>query len=101
MAQYAVGYGKEITEMIVLSWLIIGLVAGCLTGFLRGGSGLGTIADIAIGISGAILGGFIVSWLIDTPHIVKGINLENLFGALSGGIVTVVLVGALPGRSEE
>lgn len=87
--------------MIVLSWLIIGLVAGCLTGFLRAGSGLGTVADIAIGVSGAILGGFIVSWLVETPHVVKGINLDNLFGALSGGIVTVILVGALPGHSEE
>jgi uncharacterized membrane protein YeaQ/YmgE (transglycosylase-associated protein family) len=87
--------------MIVLSWLIIGLVAGCLAGFLRAGSGLGIVADIAIGVSGAVLGGFIVSWLVDTPHVVKGINLENLFGALSGGVVTVILVGALPERSEE
>lgn len=87
--------------MIILSWLLIGLVAGFLTGFLRAGSGLGIVADMAIGVSGAILGGFIVSWWVATPHIVTGINLENLFGALSGGIVTVILVGALPGRRSE
>jgi uncharacterized membrane protein YeaQ/YmgE (transglycosylase-associated protein family) len=87
--------------MTVLSWLIIGLIAGWLTGLLRGGSGLGSVGDIAIGISGAILGGFIVSWLVDTPHVVKGLDMDNLFGALSGGIVTVILVGTLPGRSEE
>lgn len=87
--------------MIILSWLIIGLVAGWLTGFLRGGTGFGTIGDIGIGISGAILGGFMVSFLIDTPHLVAGINLDNIFGALSSSILAVMLVGALPGRSEE
>ena len=87
--------------MTVLSWLIIGLIAGWLTGLLRGGSGLGIVGDIAVGISGAILGGFIVSWLVETSHVVKGLDMDNLFGALSGGIVTVILVGALPGRSEE
>ena len=87
--------------MTVLSWLIIGLIAGWLTGLLRGGSGLGSVGDIAIGISGAILGGFIVSWLVDIPHLVKGLDMDNLFGALAGGILTVILVGALPERSEE
>lgn len=87
--------------MIVLSWLIIGLIAGFLTGFLRGGSGLGPAVDIAIGMSGAVLGGFLISWVVDTPHLMKGINLDNLFGSLAGSILTVMFVGALPGRSEE
>lgn len=87
--------------MIILSWFLIGLAAGYLIGFLRAGSGLGIVADMAIGVSGAILGGFIVSWWVDTPHLVTGINLENLFGALSGSIVTVILVGTLPGSPEE
>jgi uncharacterized membrane protein YeaQ/YmgE (transglycosylase-associated protein family) len=87
--------------MIILSWLIIGLVAGWLISFLRVGSGLGLVADMSIGISGAILGGFMVSYLIDDPHFVGDIHLENFFGALSVAILAVILVGAVPECSEE
>ena len=87
--------------MIIVSWLIIGLVAGWLTGSLGGGSGLGLAADIIIGISGAILGGFIALFLIHPPHLVEGLNMDNLFGALSGSILAVMLIGALPGHSKE
>lgn len=87
--------------MIILSWFIIGLVAGWLASFVRLGSGLGFVADMSIGISGAILGGFMVSYLIDDPHFVGDIHLENLFGALGGSILAVILVGAVPECSEE
>ena len=87
--------------MIILSWLIIGLAAGLLIGSLGGGAGLGLLGDIIIGISGAILGGFMVLFLIDPPHFVEGLNMDNLFGALSGGILAVMLIGALPGQSKE
>ena len=87
--------------MIILSWLIIGLVAGWLTGSLGADSGLGLVGDIVIGISGAILGGFIALFLINPPHLVEGLNMDNLFGALSGSILAVMLIGALPGCSKE
>jgi uncharacterized membrane protein YeaQ/YmgE (transglycosylase-associated protein family) len=87
--------------MIIISWLIIGLAAGILIGSLGGGTGFGLLGDIIIGISGAILGGFMVLFLIDPPHLVEGLNMDNLFGALSGGILAVMLIGALPEPSKE
>lgn len=87
--------------MIILSWFIIGLTAGCLARVLRMDSGLGLARDIGLSVSGAILGGFMVSLFIETPHFVGHINLENLFGSLSAAILAVMFVGVLPEFSEE
>jgi uncharacterized membrane protein YeaQ/YmgE (transglycosylase-associated protein family) len=46
--------------MFILWWLVVGLIAGWITGKLMKGSGYGTIMDIVIGIVGAIAGGFIM-----------------------------------------
>ena len=41
-------------------WIIVGLIAGWITGKIMRGSGYGTLMDIVIGIAGAIVGGFIM-----------------------------------------
>ena len=46
--------------MFILWWLVVGLIAGWITGKLMKGSGFGAIMDIVIGIIGAIVGGFIM-----------------------------------------
>jgi uncharacterized membrane protein YeaQ/YmgE (transglycosylase-associated protein family) len=45
--------------MGILSWLVIGLVAGWLTGKIMGGPGKGVLMDIIIGLLGALAGGFL------------------------------------------
>jgi uncharacterized membrane protein YeaQ/YmgE (transglycosylase-associated protein family) len=44
----------------ILWWIIVGLIAGFVTGKLMKGGGYGTVMDIVVGIVGAILGGFIM-----------------------------------------
>ena len=44
--------------MDILTWLIVGLVAGVLASFVVGG-GFGLLGDIVIGILGAFIGGWI------------------------------------------
>lgn len=46
--------------MFILWWIIVGLIAGFITGKLMQGSGYGPIMDIVVGIVGAIAGGFIM-----------------------------------------
>ena len=46
--------------MFILWWIIVGLIAGWITGKLMSGIGYGPIMDIVIGIIGAIVGGFIM-----------------------------------------
>ena len=44
--------------MDILTWLIVGLVAGVLASLVVG-SGLGILGDILVGIAGAFIGGWI------------------------------------------
>lgn len=43
--------------MDILTWLIVGLVAGVLAALVVGSTGYGLIGDIVIGMVGAVLGG--------------------------------------------
>ncbi len=44
-------------------WILVGLIAGWLTGKIMSGGGYGTLVDIIVGLVGALLGGFIMSHL--------------------------------------
>jgi uncharacterized membrane protein YeaQ/YmgE (transglycosylase-associated protein family) len=70
--------------MDLLTWLIVGLVAGLLASFVMGGTGLGLIGDIIIGICGAFVGG----WLF------RALGVSSPFRGL-GGVIFVAFVGAV------
>jgi uncharacterized membrane protein YeaQ/YmgE (transglycosylase-associated protein family) len=44
-------------------WIIVGLIAGWAAGKIMKGGGYGVIADIILGILGAIIGGWVVGAL--------------------------------------
>ena len=46
--------------MSILSWIVVGLIAGWLAGRVMKGGGFGLIGDIIVGVIGGLLGGF---WL--------------------------------------
>ena len=48
----------------VLAWIGVGLMAGWMAGLVMSGGGLGVIADIALGLVGAIVGGIVASFFI-------------------------------------
>ena len=70
--------------MDILTWLIVGLIAGLLATFVLGGIGYGILGDIVVGIVGAVLGG----WLFGR------LGLSTPFGGLAGTIF-VAFIGAL------
>ena len=47
----------------VLAWIGIGLIAGWLAGLATSSGGLSTVADIAIGLLGALAGGLVTDQL--------------------------------------
>lgn len=47
----------------ILWWLIVGLIAGALAGFVMRGGGYGIVGDIVVGLIGAVVGGFLASLL--------------------------------------
>ncbi|HTJ23664.1 MAG TPA: GlsB/YeaQ/YmgE family stress response membrane protein [Gemmatimonadaceae bacterium] len=70
--------------MGILTWIIVGLVAGVLASLVMGGTGYGLIGDIIIGIVGAFVG----SWIFG--RLGAGVP----FGGL-GGVIFVAFIGAV------
>ena len=66
--------------MGVIAWVIVGLIAGWLTGKLMGGPGKGALMDIIVGLLGALVGGFLMSILGFSPE---------------GGLIYTILVAVL------
>ena len=74
--------------MDLVTWLIVGLVAGVLAAMLVGGVGL--IGDIIVGILGAFVGGWIFAKLgVSTPFL--GLA-GTIFTAFVGAIVLLVVL---------
>ena len=70
--------------MDLLTWIIVGLIAGVLASFVMGGVGYGLIGDIIIGVVGAVLGG----WLF------AALGVASPFGGLPG-VIFVAFIGAV------
>lgn len=85
--------------MGLLSWLIVGLIAGWLAGVVMKGGGYGVVGDIIIGIIGGVVGGYLASALFGLPDPVNGINVASIVVAFLGAVVLIVILRALPGRS--
>jgi uncharacterized membrane protein YeaQ/YmgE (transglycosylase-associated protein family) len=85
--------------MGLLSWIIVGLIAGWLANqVMRRGRG-NAATDIVVGVIGGLVGGFLAAELFGVPNAVNGVNLGSVVVAFLGAIVAIVLVRALPGRS--
>lgn len=85
--------------MGILSWILVGLVAGWLAGQVMRGKGYGVVGDIVVGILGALVGGFLAGPLFAVPDPWTGFDVSTLVIAFLGAIVAIALIRALPGRS--
>ena len=47
----------------IIAWIVIGALAGWITGKLMKGSGFGFFMDMVVGLIGALIGGFLSSHL--------------------------------------
>ena len=83
--------------MGILSWIVVGLIAGWLAGVVMKGGGYGVVADIIIGIVGGLLGGWIASSVLHIGADVSGINLESILVAFAGAVVLLLVVRLLSG----
>lgn len=79
----------------MIGTVILGLIAGWIAGLAMRGSGFGIVADIIIGLVGAVIGRWIFDLVGATPH---G-RLGYLAMSVVGAIVLVALVHAIRGTS--
>jgi len=76
--------------MLLLLWTVVGLIPGFIASKIVGGSGQGAVMDIAVGVVGAIVSGWLFSLLFSTFGMasVGGLQLYSL-------LVAVVCASAL------
>jgi len=80
--------------MSILSWIVLGLIAGFIASKLVNRTGEGTLLDIALGIVGAVIGGYLTS-LLGISAGVTGLNIPSLVVAILGAVVFLVVYHAL------
>jgi uncharacterized membrane protein YeaQ/YmgE (transglycosylase-associated protein family) len=89
---YRIGSGDAMT---ILTWIIVGLIAGVLASLVMGGTGYGLIGDIIIGIVGAFVGGWIFNALgVGSPW---GGLPGTIFIAFIGAVVLLFLLRLIRG----
>jgi len=81
----------------VLTWIVLGLIAGFIASKIVSGSGQGLLLDIVLGIVGAVLGGFLFSAIGSTG--ITGFNLWSVLVATLGAIAVLWAYHAISGRS--
>jgi uncharacterized membrane protein YeaQ/YmgE (transglycosylase-associated protein family) len=81
--------------MGILSWIVVGGIAGWLAGLVIRGRGFGLIGDILVGIAGGLLGGWLAGLIFHLSDVVNGINLQSILVAIVGAIVLIIIVRVL------
>lgn len=74
----------------VLAWLLVGLIAGALAGYLTRGRGYGCLGDIIVGLIGSFVGGWLVGQFIHGSRIYHFVGTTLV--ALLGAIVLILLL---------
>jgi uncharacterized membrane protein YeaQ/YmgE (transglycosylase-associated protein family) len=76
----------------LLVWILVGLVAGFLASHATLGHGMGIIADVLVGIIGAILGGFLANYFDVRITIAGHPILSEMIIAFFGAIILLLLL---------
>ena len=80
----------------LIAWVIIGLIAGWLAGKVSRGHGFGCIANIFIGLVGAVLGG----WIFMKLGILGGGMIYSIAAATLGAVILVTIARLFSGGGE-
>jgi len=83
--------------MSIIAWIVLGLIAGFIGSKLVNKTGEGFFLDIALGIVGAVVGG----WLFNLVGMggVTGLNIYSLIVAVVGSVVFLVVYHAIRRRA--
>ncbi len=79
--------------MSIVTWIVLGLVAGFLASKLVNKRGEGFLLDIVLGIIGAVVGGF-VAGLFGMSG-VSGFNIGSVVIATIGAVIVLVIYHAI------
>jgi uncharacterized membrane protein YeaQ/YmgE (transglycosylase-associated protein family) len=76
----------------ILVWALIGLIAGFLASKVMTGHGKGIVADIVIGIIGAVAGGFLARYLGVTTAVTSHSIIVEIVIAFAGAVILLAIL---------
>lgn len=79
--------------MSLLAWIVLGLISGFVASKIVNKTGEGFFLDIALGIIGAVIGGWLFGMFGSSG--VTGLNLYSLFVAVVGAVALLVAYHAI------
>ena len=82
--------------MGILSWLVLGLIAGFIASKIVNHTGSSVVMDIVLGVVGAFVGGFLFNFFGHAG--VTGFNIYSAIVAIIGAVVVLFLYHAVAGR---
>jgi uncharacterized membrane protein YeaQ/YmgE (transglycosylase-associated protein family) len=82
--------------MSIVSWIILGLIAGFVGAKLVNREGQDFWLNIALGIIGALVGGFLFSAFGASG--VTGLNIYSMIVAIVGSVVVLLIYNAVMGH---
>jgi uncharacterized membrane protein YeaQ/YmgE (transglycosylase-associated protein family) len=81
--------------MSIIGWIIIGALAGWIASMIMGRNGrMGWLANIIVGIVGALIGGFVWGLITSAPFVAT-FSLGTLLVAILGAIILLAIYGAV------
>ncbi len=83
----------------IIAWIIIGVIAGWLTGKIMRGSGFGFFVDMIVGLVGAMIGGFI-SYHIGTGGVREHGLIMSIVIATLGAVILTYLLRLVSGNRD-
>jgi uncharacterized membrane protein YeaQ/YmgE (transglycosylase-associated protein family) len=82
--------------MSIIGWIIFGLIAGFIASKIVNKQGQGFVVDTILGVVGAVVGGYIMSFFGGTG--VNGFNIPSMIVAILGAIVVLFIYHAVFAR---
>ncbi len=72
--------------MGLLTWILVGIIAGWLAGLVMKGRGFGCFGNIVIGVVGALVGGWLAGALFNIHNPITGLNPSTIIVAFLGAV---------------
>ena len=79
--------------MYILSWIVLGGVAGWVTGRVLKGNQYGPWVDIIMGVAGGLGGGFLIQYGFPGRNEVVSTGLSAVLGAVALTVITAFVNG--------
>lgn len=85
--------------MGILSWIVIGGLAGLAARFVTKSS-MGLIVTVIVGIVGAVAGGWVLTAVTDGPGL-TGFSFRSFLVAFAGAVALLFVYGLVGGRGRR